>query len=334
MKTIVVTGGAGFIGSHFLEFCVPRHSDTRFVCIDKMNYAGNPENLSAIRSHENFQSVRADILDPEDLEAAVPSDPDVIVNFAAASHVDRSIEDAGPFVRVNVQGVQNLLDVARSDGDVRFVQISTDEVYGSLGETGRFTPDSPLDPSSPYAATKAGGDLLAMSYHHTYGLPVIVVRCSNNYGPRQHPEKFIPRMILRAMNDQPLPIYGDGSNVRDWIFVKDFCRGILDVLEEGEAGKTYHFGGRQEKTNLDVARAILDRLDRSRDLIQFVEDRPGHDYRYAMDFSRTREELGWSPTRSFEEGLGRTIGWYRDHSPRENAANDSHRSETPKHRTS
>jgi dTDP-glucose 4,6-dehydratase len=259
--------------------------------------------------------VHADVADRPGLEENLEGRFDLVVNFAAESHVDRSIVDASHFVRTNVTGVQCLLDLARARGWGRFLQVSTDEVYGSLGPEGRFHEETPLDPNSPYSASKAGGDLLAQAAHRTHGTDVVITRCSNNYGPYQFPEKLIPLMILSALADEPLPVYGDGRNVRDWIHVEDHCRAVLAVAERGAAGRVYNIGADSERQNLDIVRTILRALGKPDRLIRFVTDRPGHDRRYAIDASRVREELGWVPARTVEDGLAATIDWYREHLP-------------------
>lgn len=309
----LITGGAGFIGTNFLHFVREREPSRSLVNVDNLTYSGHLQNLSSFEDDTNYEFIRADVTDRSKLEPIFSEGIGAVVNFAAESHVDRSIEDSEPFVRTNVGGTRNLLELSREYGVDSFVQVSTDEVYGELGEEGKFTPESRLDPSSPYAASKAAADLLAGSFWKTFEVPVTIARCSNNYGPYQFPEKFIPLMITRALADDELPLYGDGSNVRDWIHVRDFCRGIHRVLNAGKPGRIYHFGGDCELPNLEVAERILQHLDRPESLITFVEDRPGHDFRYAMDFSRTREELGWEPETDFEEGLKRTIDWYLDH---------------------
>jgi dTDP-glucose 4,6-dehydratase len=312
---ILVTGGMGFIGSNFIRLLLAERPAWSVVNLDLLTYAANPENLEgaveAARAEGRYAFVRGDIADELLVAEVLGVGIDAIVNFAAESHVDRSIESAAPFVRTNVVGTQVLLDAARNQDVGRFVQVSTDEVYGDLGpREPPFREDTPLAPSSPYSASKAGGDMLALAYHRTHGLDVVVTRCSNNYGPRQFPEKLLPLMIVNALEGRPLPVYGKGENVRDWIEVDDHCRGVLVALERGEPGTVYNFGGACERRNLDVVRAIVELLGASEDLIEFVTDRPGHDRRYAIDFTRAMNELGWSPACTFETGLARTVDWY------------------------
>jgi dTDP-glucose 4,6-dehydratase len=306
---ILVTGGAGFIGSNFVQRVVREREDVEIVTLDALTYAGNLENLSTLEGHRRHRFVRGDVADREWAED-VGEGFDVIVHFAAESHVDRSILDARDFVTTNVLGTQNLLDWARDGGAARFVQVSTDEVYGSLGPEGWFTESTPLAPNSPYSASKAAADLLCRAAFHTHGQEVVVTRCSNNYGPYQFPEKLIPLMIANALEDEPLPVYGDGLNVRDWIHVEDHCDGVLAVAERGRAGEVYNLGGNCEKTNLELVRTLLGILGKPESLIRFVTDRPGHDRRYAIDASRAERELGWSPRTTFEEGLRATVDWY------------------------
>ena len=309
MASILITGGAGFIGSNFVRMMV-KQTQYDIVVVDKLTYAGNLQSIEDVFC-ERCRFVRADIADAVAMEALFEREGfDKVINFAAESHVDRSIEDPQVFIRTNILGVQVLLEASRKHGVKKFVQVSTDEVYGSLGETGLFTEDSPLEPSSPYSASKTSADLLVLAWHKTYGLPVNITRCSNNYGPYQFPEKLIPLMLLKASKDQPLPVYGDGSNVRDWIHVDDHCRALKAVLERGLSGRVYNIGGNSECDNLSVVHSILDLLEKPRSLVQFVEDRKGHDWRYAIDNTRIVEELGWTPTHSFAEGLKSTIDWY------------------------
>jgi dTDP-glucose 4,6-dehydratase len=305
MRT-VVTGGAGFIGSNFVHHLLD-HTDHEVVTLDALTYAGSTANLDGAMDRSRHEFVEGNITDRDIVEDLLAR-ADAVVNFAAESHVDRSIASAETFVETNVQGTRVLLDAARAAGIDRFVQISTDEVYGQIFD-GRFGEDDPLDPRNPYAASKAGADLLARSYHVTYGLPVVIARSSNNYGPRQHAEKLVPKFVENAAAGEMLPVYGDGSNVREWTYVTDNCRAIELVLEEGRAGNVYNVGSGHELTNLEVARAIIDAVDASEDLIEFVEDRPGHDRRYALD-TRKITALGWEPRWSFAEGLERTIEYY------------------------
>ncbi|MGH9340469.1 MAG: dTDP-glucose 4,6-dehydratase [Acidobacteriota bacterium] len=309
---LLITGGAGFIGSNFIQHILKERGDVQVVNLDLLSYAGNLDNLADVFRDSRYTFLHGDIAESRDVEACLNSHQiDIIVNFAAETHVDRSIVDSSAFVRTNLQGTQILLEAARRKKIGRFVQISTDEVYGSLGPTGKFSEQSPLAPNSPYAASKAGADLMVQAYHHTYGIHVNVTRCSNNYGPFQFPEKLIPLMTLNALEDMSLPVYGDGLYTRDWIHVKDHCRAVERVVFDGRPGQTYNIGGNQEKRNLDVVHRILDILGKSRELIQFVDDRPGHDRRYAIDASRIGRELNWSPQISFEDGLAETIRWYR-----------------------
>ena len=313
MPTYVVTGGAGFIGSNFVRLALECDADLKIVTVDLLTYAGNLENLVGV-PEERHTFVRADITDAGAMADAVPDGADALVNFAAETHVDRSILGPEAFVRTNVVGTQVLLDVARAKGVKRFLQVSTDEVYGSLGpDDAAFTESHPLAPSSPYAASKAGADLLVLAAHHTYGQHALLTRCSNNYGPYQFPEKLIPLMLSNALEDRPLPVYGDGRQVRDWIYTDDHSRAILAVLEGGRPGAVYNIGARSERFNIDVVKAILGELDKPESLVRLVEDRPGHDRRYAIDPTRIETELGWRPEVAFEDGLARTIQWYREH---------------------
>jgi dTDP-glucose 4,6-dehydratase len=313
---VLVTGGCGFIGSNFIHYFLKTYPEASIINVDKLTYAGNLENLSDLARSPRYHFVRGDIADGPLIESLVKKGLDVIVNFAAESHVDRSIEDPSAFIRTNIFGTFVLLETLRKlypQEKIRFLHISTDEVYGSLGETGLFREETPLSPNSPYSASKASADMMVRAYHHTYGLPVLITRCSNNYGPYQFPEKLIPLMISNALEDRELPIYGDGLQVRDWIYVEDHCRALDVVLHRGREGEVYNIGGRCERTNLSVAKTILDRLGKPHSLIRFVADRPGHDRRYAIDFSKIERELGWTPKVSFEEGIDLTIRWYQDH---------------------
>ncbi len=311
MNAILVTGGAGFIGSNFIRL-VMRETDLSVINLDALTYAGNLENLKDLESSPRYRFVQGRIEDGSLVEGLM-KEVDACVHFAAESHVDRSIKDAQPFLITNCLGTQTLLDAARRTGLELFLHVSTDEVYGSLGsDDPPFRETDPLLPNSPYAASKASSDLLVRAAHRTHGLPVIITRCSNNYGPYQFPEKLIPLMTINAMEGRSLPIYGDGKNIRDWIYVEDHCRGLLRVLERGKVGEIYNLGGECEKTNLEIVEAILERLNAPRSLITFVEDRPGHDRRYAMDISKVKMELGWEPSVDFEEGISTTIEWYRE----------------------
>jgi dTDP-glucose 4,6-dehydratase len=306
---IVVTGGAGFIGSNFVRHLLRAHADVEVVNLDKLTYAGNLENLRDVEGDQRYSFVHGDICDPGIVRLALAG-ADAVVNFAAETHVDRSISDPQDFIRTDVLGTHTLLEAVRELGVRRYLQISTDEVYGSIDE-GSFTERSDLDPSSPYSASKAGADLLVLACHRTFGTPVLITRSSNNYGPFQYPEKVIPLFISNALDDQPLPVYGDGGNVRDWLYVEDNCAAIDLVLREGEPGNVYNVGGGNEVDNLDLTRRILDLLGKDAGLIRHVTDRPGHDRRYSVDCSRLRA-LGWAPRTSFEEGLAATVAWYRD----------------------
>jgi dTDP-glucose 4,6-dehydratase len=309
---LLVTGGAGFIGSNFVIYMLQQHPDYHIVNVDALTYAGNLENLKSIEGNANHTFVKADITDAQAIDQIMQQGIDVIVNFAAESHVDRSILEPEVFVKTNVLGTQVLLDAAKKYGVTKFVQVSTDEVYGTLGETGLFTEETPLQPNSPYSASKAGGDLMVRAYHETFGLPVNITRCSNNYGPYQFPEKLIPLMISRALSDQQLPVYGDGLNIRDWLYVEDHCSAIDLVIHQGKIGEVYNIGGNNERTNVHIVKTILAELGKPESLITYVEDRPGHDRRYGIDPTKTMTELGWKPKHSFETGIKETIRWYLD----------------------
>jgi dTDP-glucose 4,6-dehydratase len=306
---IVVTGGAGFIGSNYVRFVLHRHQDVEVVVLDKLTYAGNLENLADVANDARYSFVHGDICDPA-VVASTLDGADAVVNFAAETHVDRSITGPQDFIRTDVLGTHTLLEAVRALGVERYLQISTDEVYGSIDE-GSFTEESQLHPSSPYSASKAGGDLLVLSYVTTYGTPALITRSSNNYGAHQYPEKIIPLFITNALDGQPLPVYGDGLNVRDWLYVDDNCAGIDLALREGEPGQVYNIGGGHEVDNLTLTRRILELLDADPGLIRYVTDRPGHDRRYSIDCAKLRA-LGWAPATGFEEGLARTVAWYRD----------------------
>ncbi|WKT77669.1 dTDP-glucose 4,6-dehydratase [Lysinibacillus fusiformis] len=309
---ILVTGGAGFIGSNFVNYMVDKYPEYLIVNVDTLTYAGNLENLKQSESKPNYQFVKADIIDAETMDHVIGNGVDAIINFAAESHVDRSITNPGIFVQTNIQGTQVLLDAAKKYNVKKYLQVSTDEVYGSLGEDGYFTEQTPLAPNSPYSASKAGADLLVLAYHETFGLPVNITRCSNNYGPFHFPEKLIPLMIINALKDKKLPVYGDGKNVRDWLHVTDHCSAIDLVLHKGINGEVYNVGGHNEKTNLEVVKELLKQLDKPESLIQYVEDRLGHDRRYAIDPTKLQKELGWEPKYTFETGLKETVRWYLD----------------------
>lgn len=308
---LLVTGGAGFIGSNFVHYTLKQHPDVEVINFDALTYAGNLANLHDVESNPNYRFIKGDIANAENVERAMTLGVDVIVNFAAESHVDRSILDPGVFVRTNVVGTQTLLDAARRHGVKKYVQVSTDEVYGTLGANDpAFTEQTPLQPNSPYSASKAGADLLVRAYHETYGLPVHITRCSNNYGPFHFPEKLFPLMILNALENKPLPVYGDGLQVRDWLHVWDHCAGIDLVIHSGRPGEVYNIGGNNERTNIEVVRTILRLLDKPESLIRHVTDRPGHDRRYAINATKIRTELGWKPEYTFETGIKETVQWY------------------------
>ncbi|WP_047150871.1 dTDP-glucose 4,6-dehydratase [Aneurinibacillus tyrosinisolvens] len=307
---LLITGGAGFIGSNFTRYMVKKYPNYQIVNLDSLTYAGNLENTKEIERLPNYRFVKGDITDRVLVDSLVEDDVDCIINFAAESHVDRSIIEPDIFVKTNIMGTQVLLDTAKKYGIQKYVQISTDEVYGTLGDTGYFTECTPLAPNSPYSASKASADLLVRSYYETFGLPVNITRCSNNYGPYHFPEKLIPLMILNALQDKRLPVYGDGLNVRDWLFVEDHCFAIDLVLHEGKPGEVYNIGGNNEYTNIEIVKRILSVLDKPEDLIEYVTDRPGHDRRYAIDASKIRKELGWKSTYDFETGITMTVQWY------------------------
>ncbi len=324
MKHVLVTGGAGFIGSNFIHYLL-EHSGCEVINFDALTYAGNLENLRDIEQDRRYTFVKGDIRDAEQVRGALRRfEVDTVVNFAAETHVDRSILTPDSFVSVNVLGTQTLLECCRqywsmAPGDkhsrayqpgTRFLQVSTDEVYGSLGAVGKFREDSQIAPNSPYAASKAGADLLARAYHETFGFPALVTRCSNNFGPYQFPEKLIPLIIYNSLHNRKIPVYGDGQQIRDWLYVEDHCSALCSVLEHGSPGEAYNIGGDAEKTNLQVVRMILSLAGRPESLIQFVADRPGHDRRYAMDYTKLNRHTGWKPAHSFMEGLERTVRWY------------------------
>ena len=313
---ILVTGGAGFIGSNFIYFEQQHHPEDRVVCLDKLTYAGNLRNLEDALKKENFRFVKGDIADRDCVFPLFEEEKfDIVVNFAAESHVDRSVEDPGIFLQTNILGTQVLMDACRKYGIGRYHQVSTDEVYGDLPLDRPdlfFTEETPIHTSSPYSASKASADLLVQAYHRTFGLPVSITRCSNNYGPYHFPEKLIPLMISRALNDESLPVYGTGENIRDWLYVEDHCRAIDLVMRKGRVGEVYNIGGHNERANLDVVKTILKALDKPESLITYVKDRPGHDRRYAIDPTKIHNELGWLPETSFDVGIDRTIRWYLD----------------------
>jgi dTDP-glucose 4,6-dehydratase len=311
MKNLLVTGGAGFIGSNFINYFLSKRNDFFLVNLDKLTYAGNLENLSGVEKRKNYEFVRGDITNEELIQFLFRKFQFThIINFAAESHVDRSILGSEIFFQTNVIGTNTLLESSKKFGVEKFIQISTDEVYGSLGAQGYFTEETPLKPNSPYSASKAAADMMALSFYHTYGVPVVITRCSNNYGPYQFPEKLIPLMIINSINDQKLPVYGDGLNVRDWIYVDDHSSAIEIVLERGENGEVYNIGASSEKTNIEIIKLILNYLDKPEKLIQFIKDRPGHDRRYAIDSKKIQHKLGWKSAHIFEETISNTIDWY------------------------
>lgn len=315
--TIIVTGGAGFIGSNFVFHMLQAHPDYRIVCLDKLTYAGNLSTLEPVLQQDNFRFVKADICDRQAVGKLFQEEkPDIVVNFAAESHVDRSIENPGIFLETNIMGTAVLMDACRKYGIQRYHQVSTDEVYGDLPLDRSdlfFTEETPLHTSSPYSSSKASADLLVMAYYRTYGLPVTISRCSNNYGPYHFPEKLIPLMIANAMADKPLPVYGNGENVRDWLYVEDHCRAIDLIIHNGKVGEVYNVGGHNEKRNIDIVRIICQELGKPESLIVHVEDRKGHDRRYAIDPAKIHRELGWLPETKFEDGIKKTIKWYLEH---------------------
>jgi dTDP-glucose 4,6-dehydratase len=314
MDRVLVTGGCGFIGSNFIHYLLQKDSNVTVVNFDRLTYAGNPANLEDVGDHPRYCFVQGDIADPDAVRKVMGDGINAIINFAAESHVDRSIHDAAPFVRTNIVGTQVLLDAAREFRVARYLQVSTDEVYGSLGPTGSFTEETPLAANSPYAASKAAADLLVRSYAHTFGLPGLITRCSNNYGPYQFPEKLLPLFITNLLRDEPVPVYGDGLNVRDWIHVRDHCTALERVWRGGQPGEVYNIGGRCERTNLELTHQLLEIMSKPRSLLRYVTDRLGHDRRYAIDCSKIERTLGWRPVVSFEEGLRDTVRWYATHS--------------------
>lgn len=311
---VLVTGGCGFIGSNLVKYLRRERPAWTVVNLDKLTYAGNLESLSELEGDPQHVFIRGDIGNRELVEHLMAVHAiDAVMHLAAESHVDRSILGPEVFVTTNVLGTQQLLEASRARGVKRFLMVSTDEVYGSLGPTGAFTESSPLQPSSPYSASKTSSDLVALAYHHTFNLDVVVTRCSNNYGRYQFPEKLIPLMVVNALHDKPLPVYGDGGNVRDWLHVEDHCHALLLALEKGRAGEVYNIGGGAERRNIDIVKAILGLVGKPESLIQYVKDRPGHDRRYAIDPSKIRAELGWTPAHTFEQGLAETVRWFVDH---------------------
>ena len=308
---LFVTGGAGFIGSNFIQYILKKYPDYKVINLDKLTYAGNLENLKEVENNHRYEFVQGDICDRELVDRLV-KEVDAIIHFAAESHVDRSIKDAGVFVKTNVLGTQILLEAARSNGCKRFHHVSTDEVFGSLGENGYFNENTPYDPRSPYSASKAASDHLVRAYFYTHNLPITISNCSNNYGPYQFPEKLIPLFVTNLIEGKRVPVYGDGLNVRDWLYVEDHCRAIDVILHKGKIGQTYCVGGNCEKTNIEITRKILGLFDVGEEMIEFVSDRKGHDWRYAIDASKIKNELGWVPEYSFEEGMTKTVEWYRN----------------------
>lgn len=306
---ILVTGGAGFIGSCFIRHMLKSHPDYKIINFDCLTYAGNIENLDDIKDNPNYSFVKADICDKKAVDRAV-SEVDCVINFAAESHVDRSILNPEIFIETNIKGTLNLLDCAKKHGIQRYLQVSTDEVYGTLGKDGYFTENTPLAPNSPYSASKAGADMLVRSYFETYKTPVLITRCSNNYGPYQYPEKLIPFFISKLLKGEKVPLYGDGLNVRDWLYVYDHCRAIDTVLHKGREGEVYNIGGHNEKSNFEITKIILKEMGRDESSIEYVKDRLGHDRRYAIDNTKITTELGWEPSLTFEEGIKLTINWY------------------------
>ena len=315
--TIIVTGGAGFIGSNFIFYMLDKHPEDRIVCVDKLTYAGNLSTLESVMDKPNFRFVKADICDRKAIYDLFEEEhPDMVVNFAAESHVDRSIENPEVFLQTNILGTQVMLDACRKYGIQRYHQVSTDEVYGDLPLDRPdlfFTEETPIHTSSPYSSSKAGADLLVLAYHRTYGLPVTVSRCSNNYGPYHFPEKLIPLMIANALNDKPLPVYGEGLNVRDWLYVEDHCKAIDLIIRNGRVGEVYNIGGHNEMRNIDIVRLICQKLGKPESLITYVTDRKGHDMRYAIDPTKIHNELGWLPETKFADGIKKTIDWYLNH---------------------
>ena len=307
MKTILITGGAGFIGSEFVRQAVKK--GYKSVVVDKLTYAGDLERLKEVEDEITFY--KSDIANKEFIEHIFKTEkPDVVVHWAAESHVDRSILDASPFIDTNVKGTQVLLDVAKDFGVEKFINIATDEVYGELGEEGQFYEDTPLEPNSPYSASKASADMLGRAYYRTHGLPVITVRPSNNYGYWQYPEKLIPVVILKALNNEPIPVYGTGENVREWLFVSDCADAVFEIMDKGKIGEAYNVGSGEEKKNIDVVKSILQILNKPEDLIEFVKDRPGHDFRYSLNVDKIKNEIGWEAKVKFEEGIEKTVAWY------------------------
>jgi len=316
---IIVTGGAGFIGGNYIHLMLKKHPEDTIICLDALTYAGNMETLAPVMAAPNFKFVKLDIRDREGVYALFEKEqPDIIINFAAESHVDRSLVNPELFLQTNIIGTSVLMDACRKYGIKRYHQVSTDEVYGDLPLDRTdlfFTEETPLHTSSPYSSSKASADLLVLAYHRTFGLPVTISRCSNNYGPYHFPEKLIPLMIINALHDKPLPVYGKGENVRDWLYVEDHCTAIDMIVRNGKVGEVYNIGGHNERRNIDVVKTIIKELGKSEDLIHYVTDRPGHDRRYAIDPTKIKKDLGWEPTTRFEDGIKKTIAWYLANRP-------------------
>ncbi|MFO0807330.1 MAG: dTDP-glucose 4,6-dehydratase [Gemmataceae bacterium] len=319
MAPLMVTGGCGFIGSNFIRHLLATDPAISIVNFDALTYAGNLANLADLAGDARYRFVKGDVTDRSAVRKVMEPGVCGVIHFAAESHVDRSIHDSGPFVSTNIVGTQILLDAAREFKVAKYVQVSTDEVYGSLGSTGLFREDTPLAPNSPYAASKAAADMLVRAYQHTFDMPAVITRCSNNYGPYQFPEKLIPLFVSNLLEDKQVPVYGDGQQIRDWIHVVDHCRGVEMAWRAGQPGEVYNFGGRCEKANLDLTHLLLDLLGKPKSLIRYVADRPGHDRRYAIDCSKAERDLGWKPTVTFEQGLSDTIDWYKSNQPWVNA---------------
>ena len=306
---ILITGGAGFIGSCFVRYMLNKHQDYKIINLDALTYAGNIENLSDIKDNPNYSFVKGNICD-KNLIVELTKDVDAIINFAAETHVDNSISNPNIFIETNVVGTLNLLEAAKNNKVERYLQVSTDEVYGSLGKDGYFTERTPISPNSPYSASKASADMLVRAYNKTYNVPTLITRCSNNYGPYQYPEKLIPLFISKLLKGEKIPLYGDGQNVRDWLYVYDHASAIDTVLHKGKTGEVYNVGGHNEKTNIEITKLILENMGKDESMIEYVKDRPGHDRRYAIDNSKITNELGWKPSKTFEEGIKDTINWY------------------------
>ena len=306
---ILITGGAGFIGSCFVRYMLNKHQDYKIINLDALTYAGNIENLSDVKDNPNYSFVKGNICD-KNLIVELTKDVDAIINFAAETHVDNSISNPNIFIETNVVGTLNLLEAAKNNKVERYLQVSTDEVYGSLGKDGYFTERTPISPNSPYSASKASADMLVRAYNKTYNVPTLITRCSNNYGPYQYPEKLIPFFISKLLKGENIPLYGDGQNVRDWLYVYDHASAIDTVLHKGKTGEVYNVGGHNEKTNIEITKLILENMGKDESMIEYVKDRPGHDRRYAIDNSKITNELGWKPSKTFEEGIKDTINWY------------------------